>query len=102
MKAKLKRYFLLGLGAAAAGVAYANKRKIKTLVDETVKKGAITVNEGKKLTEELIAEVLKAEKIEVVERKPKTKEKTDRPKKQRKVKHSNERRAGRSDNIDCS
>ncbi|MBT4352652.1 hypothetical protein HOD20_09025, partial [archaeon] len=62
MKAKLKRYFLLGLGAAAAGVAYANKRKIKTLVDETVKKGAITVNEGKKLTEELIAEVLKAEK----------------------------------------
>jgi polyhydroxyalkanoate synthesis regulator phasin len=62
MKGKYKKFFLLGLGVAAAGIAYANRDKIKKLVKEVVDKGHITLEEGKKLTDELAAEVKRVEK----------------------------------------
>jgi polyhydroxyalkanoate synthesis regulator phasin len=66
MKDNVKKFFLLGLGIAAAGVAagvaYKNRDKIKKAVDDLVKKGKIMKEEASGFSKELITEVEKLEK----------------------------------------
>jgi polyhydroxyalkanoate synthesis regulator phasin len=66
MKDSVKKFFLLGLGIAAAGVAVGlavkNKDKIKKSVDELVSKKHIIKEDAEKLKQELIFEVEKLEK----------------------------------------
>ena len=66
MKDSVKKFFLLGLGVAAAGiaagVAYKHRGKIKKAVDELVKKSRLTAEEGEKLAKDLVAEIAKVEK----------------------------------------
>lgn len=63
MKKGVKRFFLLGLAvaaSAAAGVAInRNKETLKKAVDDLVKKGKLTANEGKQLFNELLDELKK-------------------------------------------
>ncbi|NTV24424.1 MAG: hypothetical protein HGA85_08750 [Nanoarchaeota archaeon] len=63
MKTTVKKFFLLGLGIAAAGavagLAYKNKDKIKKAVDDLIKKKKLSKDDGAKLAEELVAELEK-------------------------------------------
>jgi polyhydroxyalkanoate synthesis regulator phasin len=65
MKSNVKKFFLLGLGVAAAagaaGLAFANRKKIKTAVDELVKKGKIKAEDAEVLAKDLMAETKKYE-----------------------------------------
>ncbi|MBN1501926.1 hypothetical protein JW930_00140 [Candidatus Woesearchaeota archaeon] len=65
MKKGAKKFFLLGLAAAAgsaAGVAaYKHKGKIKKAVADLVKKGKLKSHEGKELFNELLEELKKWE-----------------------------------------
>ena len=62
---EVKKIFLLGIGAAAT-----TAEKSKALVDDLVKKGEITVEEGKTLNQEL--------KHKMNEKKAKTADKTEK------------------------
>ena len=66
MKDSLKKFFLLGLSVAAAGMAagFAVKHhaQIKKAVEDVVNKGKLTKEEGEALLNELKTEVEKIEK----------------------------------------
>jgi polyhydroxyalkanoate synthesis regulator phasin len=66
MKSSVKKFFLLGLGIAAAGVAagvaYKNRAKIKKAVGELVEKGKLVKKDAGVLADELVDEVKKVEK----------------------------------------
>ena len=66
MKDSVKKFFLLGLGIAAAGVAVGlavkNKDKIKKAVDELASKKKIIKEDAEKLKQELVYEVEKLER----------------------------------------
>lgn len=72
MKQSVKKFFLLGLGIAAAGVAaglaYKNRAKIKAAADELVKKGKLVKQDAAILANELVAEVKRIEKRVAVKR----------------------------------
>ena len=73
MKQSVKKFFLLGLGVAAAGVAaglaYKNRDKIKKAADELVKKGKLVKKDAQVLVNELVTEVKKLES-RVAKKKP--------------------------------
>lgn len=80
MKSSVKKFFLLGMGLAAAGIAAGfavkNKDKIKKAVDELVKKKKLLKQEGEMLAKELISEIEKVEtKISAKTKKPVSKKK---------------------------
>ncbi len=66
MKESTKKFFLLGLGIAAAGVAaglaYKNRKKVKKAVEELVKKGKILKEEATGFSKDLVDEIKKFEK----------------------------------------
>jgi polyhydroxyalkanoate synthesis regulator phasin len=66
MKDSVKKFFLLGLGIAAAGAAagYAmkNKDKVEKAVNELVEKGKILEDDARILAAEFMYEVKKLEK----------------------------------------
>ena len=69
---EVKKIFLLGIGAAAT-----TAEKSKALVDELVKKGEITVEEGKTLNQEL-KHKMKEKKAETVDKTEKSGESSDK------------------------
>jgi polyhydroxyalkanoate synthesis regulator phasin len=66
MKQSVKKFFLLGLGIAAAGavtgLAIKNKDKIKAAADELVLKGKMLKEDARLLSVELVDELKKYEK----------------------------------------
>jgi polyhydroxyalkanoate synthesis regulator phasin len=75
MKGSVKKFFLLGLGIAAAGVATGlaikNKDKIKAAVDDLVLKGKLMKEDARILSVELVDELKKYEKKLLKQKKPK-------------------------------
>jgi polyhydroxyalkanoate synthesis regulator phasin len=73
MRNVAKKFFLLGLGVAAAGVAaglaYKNKAKVKKTVNELVKKGKLMKKDATLLSKELVAELKKFEKSHMPKKK---------------------------------
>jgi polyhydroxyalkanoate synthesis regulator phasin len=66
MKQSVKKFFLLGLGIAAAGVAagvaYKNRAKIKKAADELVQKGKLVKEDANDLVKELVLALERLEK----------------------------------------
>ena len=66
MKHSVRKFFILGLGIAAAGVtasfAGKNKKKIKKALHDLVRKEKLMKEEAIALEKELVAEVKKLEK----------------------------------------
>jgi polyhydroxyalkanoate synthesis regulator phasin len=85
MKSTAKKFFLLGLGIAAtgvaAGLAYKNREKIKKAAYELAEKRKLLKEDAEKLAHELIAEVEKVEKKVVNKIKPKKSTKVKKAKK---------------------
>ena len=82
MKEKLKKFFLLGAGVAAAGLTLANRKKIKSIINQLVKKGEMTAKQGEELGKELLNEAKKVEKrVSEIMKKPAPKPKSRKSKK---------------------
>lgn len=62
MRKNLRKFFLLGLGAAAAGFAVKHRKQVREAVKDLVKKNKLSKRDADKLKKDIFSELERAEK----------------------------------------